>query len=94
MLRFYGLEVVESDATTIERATFFAECSERWLKAGNHNHLRITRILKSLRILGLENEALAFFECLAEIYGDETGKHLSCISSETFHFWRSAASRV
>ena len=32
--------------------------------SGNYNHLRISRILRSLRVLGLEREALQFKRCL------------------------------
>src|ERR1700724_1685605 len=54
--------------------TLFADRSDNWLTASNHKHLRITRILKSLRPLGLEAEAAAFFNCLADIYGEENPK--------------------
>jgi Opioid growth factor receptor (OGFr) conserved region len=92
MLAFYGLEVVvESCRPTVRRAPSFTKRSENWLRAGNHNHLRITRILKSLRILALEREALAFFELLADIYNLEMGKSSPRISDETFRFWKSAA---
>jgi hypothetical protein len=37
-----------------------------WEKEKDHNHLRITRIIRSLRILGLEIEAQAFYEYLKE----------------------------
>jgi Opioid growth factor receptor (OGFr) conserved region len=57
----------------------------------NHNHLRITRILKSLRLLGLEAEATAFFVCLADIYHVESGKDAPGISDETLTFWKAAA---
>jgi len=89
MLRFYGLRY--NSAATVERAENFPERSRNWLSPWNHNHLRITRILKSLRILGLEREATAFFECLAGIYYDQTTACLKTISEETFCYWRSAA---
>src|SRR5438128_7445456 len=64
MLRFYGLELEED----VRRGANFEERAGNWLSPWNHNHLRITRILKSLRILGLEKEASLFFNCLAQIY--------------------------
>lgn len=91
MLSFYGLEIIGSHQPTVRRAPTFTESSGNWLRAGNHNHLRITRILKSLRILALETEALAFFDCLKDIYRSELGKGLPGISDETFRFWQSAA---
>ncbi len=91
MLAFYGLEMVEFPGPIVRPSPCFAQHSENWLTESNHNHLRITRILKSLRILGLKSEALAFFNCLATIYGEETGNTVRRISDETFRFWRSAA---
>jgi len=81
MLRFYGLEL---DSGVVKRAADFR--SKAWLTPGNHNHLRITRVLKSLRILGLEQDARAFFDCLAEIYAS----HRQAISPETFRYWQAA----
>jgi len=87
ILKFYGLDLVSVPRLEVKQAANFAERSGNWLTPHNHNHLRITRILKSLRTLGLEKEAEAFFERLAKI-------HLSggrAITAETFRFWRSAA---
>jgi hypothetical protein len=55
----------------------------------NHNHLRITRIIRCLRILGLDSEAIAFYNTLSTI---TTGKKqiVSCRSSD---YWRRAAER-
>jgi hypothetical protein len=51
----------------------------------DHNHLRITRIIRSLRILGLEAEALALYTTLSTL-----AKH----ASESSHgFWKRAALR-
>lgn len=52
----------------------------------DHNHLRITRIIRSLRVLGLEAEALAFYKALEET----TPLHVSKRSRE---YWRRAAER-
>lgn len=90
MLKFYGLEIHSSERPNVTRSSAFAARATVWLSAGNHNHLRITRILKSVRLLGLELEAKAFFECLAEIYSDEESKPLPAISEETFLFWQEA----
>jgi hypothetical protein len=55
----------------------------------NHNWLRVTRVLHSLRLLGLEPEARAFFECLRTLeQGGKTG-----ITHDTFRFWDDAANR-
>jgi hypothetical protein len=84
MLAFYGLhwngERVEID----ERQ--FPLRSPVWLHQGNHNHLRLTRIMDSLATLGLHTEALALQRCLIKdvCAGPGAGK----ISRETIAFWR------
>ena len=90
MIRFYGLEMQHEPNLSIKRAANFPLRSENWLNLSNHNHLRLTRIIKSLRLLGLEEEASALFNCLAAIYHSQD-KAASVISGETFQFWRSAA---
>ena len=90
MMNFYGLEARSGEQITVTRAPNFAAKATVWLSPGNHNHLRITRILRCLSLLGLEAEARAFFECLSEIYEDEQKKPLAAISSETILYWRGA----
>jgi hypothetical protein len=89
MLKFYGLKSVASadDIIKISRASDFNARSLEWLNQGNHNYLRITRILKSLQILGLSYLARALFACLDEIYH----AHSSEIGSMTFSYWKAAA---
>src|ERR1700674_5375280 len=67
MLSFYGLELRSDEEVSVARSPNFATTSTAWLSAGNHNHLRITRILRCLTLLGLESEAKAFAKCLSEI---------------------------
>jgi len=90
MMHFYGFEVLSIKPIEVDRAPSFAAKATGWLSPGNHNHLRITRILRCLTILGLEAEAKAFLECLAEIYEDEQNKSLPAISDETMLYWREA----
>jgi hypothetical protein len=90
LMNFYGFEVRVGERISVNRAPNFAAKATGWLSPGNHNHLRITRILRCLTILGLETEAKAFLECLAEIYEDEQNKSLPAISDETMLYWREA----
>jgi Opioid growth factor receptor (OGFr) conserved region len=90
MLVFYGFELVEEDPLRVIPSESFAERSRNWLRPSNHNHLRITRILRSLRLVGLEQEAAAFFRCLAGLYGKESSSPEPRISEETFGYWRAA----
>ena len=87
MLTFYGLEW--SRNSKIEPSpTFWANRKDNWLQQSSHNHLRITRIIRSIRILGLEEEAEAFFVALELIF-KTTGR----ISSRSLEYWRRAAQR-
>jgi len=91
MLAFYGFELSAEGELAVRRRPDFAGHSKTWLWPGNHNHLRITRIIKSLRLLGLAPEAQAFFKCLSELYAEETGRGIPRITATTFQFWSSAA---
>lgn len=53
MLLFYGFELVGADTPRVVPSPFFDLPAENWLTSANHNHLRITRILKSLGFSGL-----------------------------------------
>lgn len=54
----------------------------------DHNHLRITRILRSIRVLGLEEEAAAFLRALRDICDKEKR-----IGNNSLVFWMRAATR-
>ncbi len=86
MLAFYGLRWA---AERIVIADSFAERSA-WLTPGNHNHLRLTRMLKSLRLLGDEPAALALFRALGEIEATERRRGTARITATTYRFWREA----
>jgi hypothetical protein len=89
MLEFYGLTLASgSDGPPrIERGQDFAAENRGWLQAGDHNHLRLTRILTSLRLLGLEDESRALYDCLAGIAHD----HPDAVSATTLAYWQRAA---
>ena len=89
MLEFYGF-APEGDA--VVQGPRFAAASRNWLHAGNHNHLRLTRILRSLRVLGMEGEAAGLWEALHALCVRETAAGRRSITPETFAFWRKAAS--
>jgi hypothetical protein len=89
MLAFYGLHRVEGEGQVrIEPRPDLAMRGPTWWRAGNHNHLRLTRIISSLRELGLTDEAVALFRCLESVRREwPTG-----ISDRTVDYWRAAAS--
>ena len=89
MLRFYGLRSVDgtTGAARIEPAADLPKRGPRWWGGGNHNHLRLTRIIDSLYGLGLEGEAVALYRCLAGI----RTTHATEISEATVRYWALAA---
>ncbi|MGN6368745.1 MAG: opioid growth factor receptor-related protein [Phycisphaerae bacterium] len=83
MLYFYGLTRTDP---TITRVPNFPDRSPNWLRPNNHNHLRLTRILRSTHLLGLEKESAALLQCLLEIAADLP----TAITPTTLRFWQSA----
>ncbi len=59
-----------------------------WLTPGNPHHARLSRILRSLHLLGLEHEALALLRDLEALYKAGAG---ALIGAETLAYWRRAA---
>lgn len=83
MLHFYGLrrcgnEIVKEDD--------FVNRKNCWVTKSNHNFLRITRILKSLKMFGFEKEAQIFFDQLEKIYQDNRNE----IGKKNFQYWKDA----
>lgn len=63
MLDFYGLEIDDEDEI-YPSYNYFDVRSKIWLTKNNHNYLRLTRILKSLKLLGLKKYSHKLCECL------------------------------
>jgi hypothetical protein len=82
MLRFYGLC---RDGERIVKGANWDERKENWFVESTHNDLRITRILKSLRTLGLSDEADKFLAALRMLRATEP----DCgIADEAFGYWQ------
>jgi len=89
MLRFYGLELTTvQGAERIDRSGTFTERRRTWLTPGNHNFLRLTRILKFLSILQASELSRALLACLEEIAADFPG----IVSEQTRKYWKDAVS--
>ena len=87
MLKFYGIDKTESDGIVrVTSASTFPVRSTLWLQPGNHNFLRITRILRSLCLLGCRSYATALLEWLQTLYA----KHAPIIGEDTFRYWTRA----
>lgn len=65
MLDFYGLQYNEEKESVEKSTTFSNEAT--WLRAFDHNHMRISRILRSLVLFGKVKEAKAFYQFLATL---------------------------
>jgi hypothetical protein len=89
MLTFYGLQFSdEAGKETVTRAPNFGINSRNWVTRFDHNHLRMTRILRSLRVLGLGDEAAALHRFLST---DE--EVTDTVSPRSQMYWRRAAER-
>jgi hypothetical protein len=87
MLAFYGFVAQQTDSgLKIVRSAEFPQKASNWLRPGNHNLLRISRILGALTQLGQEREARAFLAALEALY-EEQGERIGPV---TLSYWRQA----
>ena len=91
MMKFYGfsLTVDNYQGSPIDHAVtvgVLPNVERPWLTPGNHNYLRITRMLSSLNLLGLNNYALAFKAGL----GNLDRQHSGIIGQKTMGYWNEA----
>lgn len=84
IFRFFGLALSE-EGVVQPGTNFAARVPDVW-SAPNHNWLRMTRVLRSLSLLGLENVALAFYRQLQLLYRAQRFP----IPSKTYEFWTEA----
>lgn len=83
-LRFMGLGITPpGQPAVVVRDKRFGDREGLW-KYPNHNWLRVTRVLKSLRLLGLEEEAQAFWKAIQELRAEGYG------SENSFLYWQEA----
>ena len=86
MLAFYGLHW-HGKRIEIDESRFPVR-SRVWLRPGNHNHLRLTRIIESLATLDMAAQARALQRCLLEDICPGPGAE--SVSPQTADFWRRA----
>ncbi len=87
MMSFYGLAVTSSEAGLLVRESpAFESRSGVWLTPGNHNYLRLTRILRSMTLLGCPAYAAALLAGLERLYPT----YHAVIGEETLRYWRQA----
>ncbi|KAF2492050.1 hypothetical protein BU16DRAFT_529430 [Lophium mytilinum] len=61
---------------------------QNWVTRFDHNHLRITRVLRSLRVLGLQEECDVYFSMLVTVY-EQYGR----INERSLIYWKRAVER-
>ena len=62
----------------------FLKRNHQWKNRYDHNQLRITRIIKSLRLLVSDNEADRFYKSILELLGNAK------VNNTTLEFWKNA----
>jgi hypothetical protein len=85
MLAYYGLHCQPTEKSFSSQTVSVAqpEKLDNWLSPNNHNQLRLTRMLKSLRLLGLERCSNNLYQCLMEI----ASANPSRVSQVTLCYW-------
>lgn len=85
ILKFYGLVIkVKKNGMKIIKDDNYEDRKNVWQTEYNHNYLRITRILKCLKLIGFERYSQAFLNCLLELY-KENPKNFNDIS---ISYWK------
>ncbi|KAI7161280.1 hypothetical protein KC349_g2899 [Hortaea werneckii] len=85
MCRFYGFVLDETQGTIAKASNFDERAPDSWLTTVDHNHLRITRIIRCMRILGLQTPARRFLIALLKADTKQT------CSKTSVTFWCRAA---
>ena len=95
MLAFYGFDLVTGMPRDPSLGVFISDKHQtrfpNWVRRFDHNHLRITRIIRCLRLLGLEEEAGAFYSALYQL--SRSQNYAGKISQRSLMFWQRAAMR-
>jgi len=85
--RFLGFLGLAREEDRVVPTSDFEE--KRWrLNEPNHNWLRITRVLASLRLLGLANESKGFHQGLESLIAQGKAR----ITADTRAYWKNATS--
>ncbi|KAK1057678.1 hypothetical protein LTR12_007209 [Friedmanniomyces endolithicus] len=92
MMAFFGWEIATEEMAEdarvrvgypVPRRNFRDLAEQSWLQHSNHNQLRITRIIRSMRILGLFEEAQMMTSALMD--ADEAAQNV--VNPETLKIW-------
>ncbi|UTW49156.1 opioid growth factor receptor-related protein [Bacterioplanoides sp. SCSIO 12839] len=86
MLEFYGVLLRETPQG-FELLVPDDVAQFHWMTPDNHNHKRLTRIIASLKLFGMDTHASALWQGLEQL----AVAYPQCISSATLTHWRLAA---
>lgn len=85
MMVFYGYSF-SPGSNDVSPTGEWRDKADNWLSDGNHNFMRMTRMLRSMILLGREELARSFHECLLAA----ARVHPPIISERTVEFWNEA----
>jgi hypothetical protein len=83
MLAFYGFALQPTTPPRVTRSDRWPDQAAVWLHAGNHNLLRLTRIIRSLALLGQPELSRALYD----------GLRTECegrVTAVTLEYWKEA----
>lgn len=86
MLVFYGYFNGPLKPDQVEPTGDWRNKADNWLSDGNHNYMRITRMLRCMTLLGRHKLAVSFRDALL----DAAAVHPKAISPRTIDFWNEA----
>ena len=66
----------------------FLQRNNHWIKSYDHNHSRITRVIKALNLLLSQRAALTLLNSVLEVAGDK----VNSVSQDAIRFWSAAVS--
>lgn len=83
MCQFYGLNPDDTNSPIEDHKKLFS-----WVTSRNHNFLRLTRMIRSMRMLGLKICAGKLYATLMEVCNDP--EYRAIITEETINYWNQA----
>ncbi|MBE0483873.1 MAG: hypothetical protein IBX52_10290 [Bacterioplanes sp.] len=86
MLQFYGV-VLRETPQGFELLAPHDVASSHWMTENNHNHQRLSRMLASLKLLGMDAHVAAMWQGLQQL----ALANPDCIGAATIMHWRLAA---
>jgi hypothetical protein len=88
LLNFYGFTFTDNiNDQVIVKSANFEDRIKSWMTISNHNFQRISRILKFLKLMGMNSYAELFFIELKLLYDS---KYKKIIGKYTYDYWNNA----